>query len=103
MKLSSYWMLESILKRKTIMVGYFVGSTCSASAHCWEGDRFKSLSDTASYLKMLKMIPTAAMSGAQHKSIKSHIVTETLTNCQRPMLPLWSEKALLLFLFIGLI
>ena len=32
-----------------------------------EGDRFESRCDTASYLKRLKMVPTAAMSDARHK------------------------------------
>ncbi len=36
-----------------------------------------------------------------HIHKKSHIVTETLTNCQRPMLHLWSEKGFKKKLKIG--
>ena len=40
------------------------GSTRSALALLWEGDRFESRLDT----KDVKMVPTATISGAQHNT-----------------------------------
>ena len=46
------------------------GFTRSVSTHCREGDRFESRPSTASLLKMLKMVPTAAMSGERFKQTR---------------------------------
>ena len=43
------------------------GSTLSASARRRVDDRSESRTDTASRLKTLKIVTTAAMSGARHK------------------------------------
>ena len=42
------------------------GSTRSAYARRRGGERFESRLDTASHLKTLNMVPTAAMSGTRH-------------------------------------
>ena len=39
------------------------GITCSASARFWQGNWFESRPHTPSYLKMLNIIPIAAVSG----------------------------------------
>ena len=51
----------------TIIIIRDRGSTRSASARRLGGNNFLSRSDTASLLKTLKLVPTAAMSGARHK------------------------------------
>ena len=42
------------------------GVTRSASTSCWEGDRFESRLNIASYPKTFKLVPTAAISALGH-------------------------------------